>query len=1065
MKKIGFFRKMKYYIALMLFFTIIINTNAQNIKCVGPWGGAGGIGDPAWWTHIQQPNNANDPATGRGKVTYVYSYLDRFVRINEWVQFMNAVDPSGSGSYAGELVNFGMVSHSGGTWHTIAWTGCSASSGQSISATTVGKLAVSYISFNLAARFCNWMNTGSVNSGPYTFASSSPNANVTSVNLNYAGVRLPTENEFYKAAFYNPSTSSYNNYGTIFLDGANEPIRSTISSNGVFNTSNGHAYELPMHLWSHDPSGLHCLWQIQAGQGGYSAYGLYNMVGGFHHYLTDGSNPTMIFRPDNQLSGPSGQDKYWRADSFSPSEFYASPSFHLVIVGEACGGGCSLSSAGKTNESCNNNSTASDPSDDYISFRLNPTGSGLGSGYSVSVNNGGTITPSSGTYGVNTTFRLQNGSANNTTFTITITDNATSGCTITTTVKQASCSNACLLTGAGKTNEACNNNGTGSNPVDDYITFSLNPTGSNLGTTYTVTANNGGTVTPASGSYGSATNFRLQNGSASSTTFTITITDANSGTCSITTTVMQNSCSADCNIAESGICNINCSNTGADNTNSNDYIIFDLNPTGLNLGATYNVTVSTGTVTLANGNPATGVAYGSSKSFRLQNGSAGAGNVTITITDVSHPGCTMSFTLTDPGSCSTTCPPAYMLGTGESYTFTTQSSNIDVNTIQWYKSTDGGLTFSPIAAPQGTSQTITINAVGQYYYTANGLDGCKDSSCCHIILIPANCSDCQLLTSGISNQQCNNNGTQFNASDDYITFSLNPQGSLTGTTYNVSVNNGGTITPTSGTYGSTTNFRLQNGSANNTLYTITITDISDPACTITTTVQMGPCAAACSITDIGKTNQDCNDNNTKGITTDDYITFSLNPTGSNLAASGYTVTVSGGGTVIPTTGTYGAPTNFQLQNGSANGTTYTITVTDNVNATCTATTTVNEAACSVCGIAATTAPDCNNNNTMAIKTDDYFTVIVNGTTTTPGTSNKYIIVYNGTTLNPGGTTYGTQFTIGTNKIFSANGASTYILLIKDFDDPTCYVSKTVGPVANCSECPVPDCLNVQMKKN
>jgi hypothetical protein len=406
-----------------------------------------------------------------------------------------------------------------------------------------------------------------------------------------------------------------------------------------------------------------------------------------------------------------------------------------------------------------------------------------------------------------------------------------------------------------------------------------------------------------------------------------------------------------------------------------------------------------------------------------------------------------------------------MLGTGESYTFTTQTSNIDVNTIQWYKSTDGGLTFSPIPAPQGTSQNITINTVGQYYYTANDLDGCKDSSCCHIILIPANCSDCQLLTPGIANQQCNNNGTQFVPTDDYITFSLNPQGSLLGTTYNVSVNNGGTITPASGTYGNPTNFRLQDGSANNTLYTITITDGSDPACLITTTVQMGPCAAVCSITDIGKANQDCNDNNTKGETTDDYITFTLNPTGSNLAASGYTVSVSGGATLTPSTGTYGAPTSFRLQNGSANGTTYTITVTDNVNATCSATTTVSEAACSVCGIAATTAPDCNNNNTMSIKTDDYFTVIVNGTSTTPGTSNKYIIVYNGTTLNPGGTTYGSPFTIGTNKIFSANGASTYILLIKDFDDPTCYVSKTVGPMANCSTCPVPDCLNVQMKKN
>lgn len=125
---------------------------------------------------------------------------------------------------------------------------------------------------------------------------------------------------------------------------------------------------------------------------------------------------------------------------------------------------------------------------------------------------------------------------------------------------------ACMLTDAGETLETCNNNGTAANPADDYITFSLNPVGTNT-TTYTVTADNGGMVTLAGGgaatgvSYGSATAFRLQNGSADGlTTYTITITDDADPTCTATTTVSQSSCSG-CSLtiasAIDGVCNGN----------------------------------------------------------------------------------------------------------------------------------------------------------------------------------------------------------------------------------------------------------------------------------------------------------------------------------------------------------------------------------------------------------------------------------------------------------------------------------------------------------------------------
>ncbi len=118
----------------------------------------------------------------------------------------------------------------------------------------------------------------------------------------------------------------------------------------------------------------------------------------------------------------------------------------------------------------------------------------------------------------------------------------------------------CELTDAGKSNETCNDNGSTSNSTDDFISFSLEPDGSNLGTGYTVSVDNGGTISPSSGNYGSATNFQLQSGSADGTMYTITITDNSDPNCTIMTTVMQSSCSMTCPPNEHMICD-NGSNT------------------------------------------------------------------------------------------------------------------------------------------------------------------------------------------------------------------------------------------------------------------------------------------------------------------------------------------------------------------------------------------------------------------------------------------------------------------------------------------------------------------------
>lgn len=75
-------------------------------------------------------------------------------------------------------------------------------------------------------------------------------------------------------------------------------------------------------------------------------------------------------------------------------------------------------------------------------------------------------------------------------------------------------------------------------------------------------------------------------------------------------------------------------------------------------------------------------------------------------------------------------------------------------------------------------------------------------------------------------------------------------------------------------------------------------------------------------------NVSCNDATTLYDTADDYITFDLNP---NSSSSGtYSVVASGGAIVTPSSGNFGSPTSFRLQDGSAGNGNVTLTITDNV---------------------------------------------------------------------------------------------------------------------------------------
>lgn len=417
----------------------------------------------------------------------------------------------------------------------------------------------------------------------------------------------------------------------------------------------------------------------------------------------------------------------------------------------------------------------------------------------------------------------------------------------------------CEITSIQVFGQRCDANATAINSLDDSIFFEVNPVGTFFGAGYDVTSSNG-TVTLADGnlatnlSYGGPIVLRFQEGSADGlTSFSITITDTTNG-CELETTLPQQvSCSPGCHLTDLGLSYF-CNNNDTNANPEDDFVEFIVNPTGTDLTTGYTVMVDTGTILGEN----TGL-YGTPTTFRLQEGSALGTTIRVTVAD-------------DSGTCIRT----------DSFTVASCSPDCEI--------TDLALTGS-----------------------------------------------------------CNDNGTASDPTDDSIRFTLNPVGSANlSATYIVAVNSGSIMGENRGVYGTTTNFVMQSGSAGAGPVAVTVTDASG-TCSFTAVLEVASCSNVCSIDDIGFIAQECNDNGTAKLSQqeDDRIQFQLNPSGRNTDGF-YNLTVNNGGSVTPSTAPYGSVTTFQLQPGSANGTTsYTINVVDADDTSCFVATTIQaEAPCS-----------------------------------------------------------------------------------------------------------------------
>ena len=180
------------------------------------------IGNPgnAPDTLVMNKGSAADYTTGYGSVGYTYQISKYDVTNSQYTQFLNAVDPAGSNTlrvYNTKMsdanANPAGLAYTGGIDRNLA-----AGSGAKYSVKAGQEnFPATWINWTSGARFVNWLangqGSGSTESGVYDMSVFTGNSFATPpTRAPGATLFLPSEDEYYKAAYYDPTKSGTGGY-------------------------------------------------------------------------------------------------------------------------------------------------------------------------------------------------------------------------------------------------------------------------------------------------------------------------------------------------------------------------------------------------------------------------------------------------------------------------------------------------------------------------------------------------------------------------------------------------------------------------------------------------------------------------------------------------------------------------------------------------------------------------------------------------------------------------------------------------------------------------------------
>ena len=271
------------------------------------------------WAQIGNAGNPADSTTGFGSVAYEYSIAKTEVSNAQYIEFLNAV---ASVSDTHGLYNTSMGSTIYGGIDRTENAGSYTYSYKDGDTNWANKPVV-YVSWYDILRFTNWLNNGQP-TGEQTYATTEYGAYDMSqgVRLEGANYWLPNENEWYKAAYYDPDkngTGGYWLYATQSDTAPDNNAPDADSGNSANYEIDGYAVGTP--YYSTD---------VDAYSASASAYGTYNQDGN-------------VWEPnETDIGGNRGnRGACWYHPGYATSEFYLSsasrPATYATYEGPAHG--------------------------------------------------------------------------------------------------------------------------------------------------------------------------------------------------------------------------------------------------------------------------------------------------------------------------------------------------------------------------------------------------------------------------------------------------------------------------------------------------------------------------------------------------------------------------------------------------------------------------------------------------------------------------------------------------------------------------------------------------------